>query len=127
MTVSRETIERRINDLPLHRRALLTWRLYRDPRVSPTLKRAIVFGALAYAVSPIDVIPDLFLGIGQVDDLGLLATLMFVLSSLLVKFAPDDVLASYLDGPTRGSTTNTRADRESWGDDDDIDVPFRVR
>lgn len=127
MTRSREAIQHSIDDLPLHRRAWLTWRLYRDPRVSPGLKRAITVGALAYVVSPIDVLPDLLLGIGQVDDLGILVGLVFLLSNLLVKFAPEDVLSSYLDG-TYGDTRAEAAEaRQPTDDDTDIDVPFRVR
>lgn len=127
MTSSRESVEHRIDDLPLHRRAWLTWKLYRDPRVSPMLKRAITVGALAYVISPIDVVPDLLLGIGQADDLGILAALVFVLSSLLVKFAPEDVLASYLDGTYREPEPRDRTARQPGDDDADIDVPFRVR
>ncbi len=127
MTRSREAIQHSIDDLPLLRRAWLTWRLYRDPRVSPGLKRAITVGALAYVVSPIDVLPDLLLGIGQVDDLGILVGLVFLLSNLLVKFAPEDVLSSYLDG-TYGDTRAEAAEaRQPTDDDTDIDVPFRVR
>lgn len=127
MTSSRESIEHHIDDLPLHRRAWLAWKLYRDPRVSPMLKRAITVGALAYVVSPIDVVPDLLLGIGQADDLGILAVLVIVLSNLLVKFAPEDVLASYLDGTYREPEPDDRATRQSRDEDADIDVPFRVR
>lgn len=127
MTRSREAIQHSIDDLPLHRRAWLTWRLYRDPRVSTGLKRAITVGALAYVVSPIDVLPDLLLGIGQADDLGILVGLVFLLSNLLVKFAPEDVLSSYLNG-TYGDTRAEAAEaRQPTDDDTDIDVPFRVR
>ncbi|HEV2066590.1 MAG TPA: DUF1232 domain-containing protein, partial [Thermomicrobiales bacterium] len=105
MRSSRESLQQRIDALPLHRRAWLTWKLYRDPHVSPMLKRTITIGALAYVASPIDILPDVLLGIGQVDDLGILAGMVFMLSSLLVKFAPEEVLLNYLDGtydaPTR--------------------------
>ncbi len=127
MTRSREVIQHSIDDLPLHRRAWLTWRLYRDPRVSPGLKRAITVGAFAYVVSPIDVLPDLLLGIGQVDDLGILVGLVFLLSNLLVKFAPEDVLSSYLDGTYRDTRGEATEARQPTDDDADIDVPFRVR
>ncbi len=127
MTRSREAIQHSIDDLPLHRRAWLTWRLYRDPRVSPGLKRAITVGALAYVVSPIDVLPDLLLGIGQVDDLGILVGLVFLLSNLLVKFAPENVLSSYLDGTYRDTRGEATEARHPTDDDADIDVPFRVR
>lgn len=127
MTTSRDTIQQSIDNLPIHRRAWITWKLFRDPRVSPGLKRAIIFGAAAYVLSPVDVIPDLFLGVGQLDDLGLVVGLMFLLSNLLVRFAPEDVLSGYLEGTYGGSDPDGRGARRSTSDDDDIDVPFRVR
>ena len=39
---------------------------------TPTWARGVVFGALAYFVSPIDAIPDVTPGIGFTDDLGVL-------------------------------------------------------
>lgn len=49
----------------------LLWRVARDPRVSWQAK-AVAAGAMAYVVSPLDVIPDVIPGIGKVDDLFLL-------------------------------------------------------
>ncbi len=46
----------------------LTWRLLRDPRV-PLWLKAIPPAMVLYVVSPIDFIPDFFLGLGQLDDL----------------------------------------------------------
>lgn len=36
-------------------------------------KFAIVLGCLLYVISPIDLVPDLILGLGQLDDLGAIA------------------------------------------------------
>ncbi len=47
----------------------------RDPRV-PWGAKAVAGGAMAYVVSPIDVIPDFLPGVGQLDDLFLLARAM---------------------------------------------------
>lgn len=52
--------------------AKLGYRLMKDPRV-PVKNRAFVAGALAYAVSPVDVIPDFVPLLGQLDDILLLA------------------------------------------------------
>ncbi|MBL8120644.1 MAG: DUF1232 domain-containing protein, partial [Anaerolineae bacterium] len=49
----------------------LTWRLLRDPRV-PMITKLIPFLGLVYVVSPIDIIPDLIIGLGQLDDLGII-------------------------------------------------------
>ncbi|MCB9450802.1 MAG: DUF1232 domain-containing protein [Anaerolineaceae bacterium] len=50
---------------------LLTWRLLRDPRV-PLWTKSIAFLGVIYILSPLDFIPDVFLIIGQLDDLGIL-------------------------------------------------------
>jgi uncharacterized membrane protein YkvA (DUF1232 family) len=65
----------------------LTWRLLRDPRV-PTLTKAIPVGAILYVLSPFDLIPDFFIGIGQIDDIGLLIGAMRLFESA----CPEDVV-----------------------------------
>jgi uncharacterized membrane protein YkvA (DUF1232 family) len=49
----------------------LTWRLLRDRQV-PLAAKLVPLGIGAYILSPIDFIPDVILGLGQVDDLALL-------------------------------------------------------
>ena len=49
----------------------LLWRVARDPRV-PWMAKVVAGGAVAYVASPIDLIPDVIPGIGQLDDLFLL-------------------------------------------------------
>lgn len=53
----------------LYQHAKLAIRLWREPRV-PALLKAIPFFALLYVVSPIDIVPDILPGLGQLDDLG---------------------------------------------------------
>lgn len=53
------------------RNARLVWRLLRDKRVSLWLK-AIVPGTIIYLLSPIDIVPDALLGLGQLDDLAII-------------------------------------------------------
>jgi uncharacterized membrane protein YkvA (DUF1232 family) len=48
----------------------LWWRLIQDPRV-PLLAKLAVPLALLYVVSPIDIIPDYIVGLGQLDDLAI--------------------------------------------------------
>ena len=48
----------------------LWWRLMQDPRV-PLLAKLAVPLALLYVVSPIDIIPDYIVGLGQLDDLAI--------------------------------------------------------
>ena len=73
----------------------LAWRLFRDPRVSPRLKTYVPVLCALYVLLPIDLIPDVLLGIGQVDDLGLIGLAMAVLT-LALKFAPREIVAEHL-------------------------------
>jgi uncharacterized membrane protein YkvA (DUF1232 family) len=73
--------------------ARLLWGLARDPRVSKADK-AIVAGALVYTVLPADLIPDWVPGLGEVDDLVLVALAL----SRLLNNAGEDVLLDHWDG-----------------------------
>ena len=50
----------------------LVWRLLNDARVSG-FPKLIIPAAILYVLSPIDLMPDLALGLGQLDDLGVVA------------------------------------------------------
>ena len=50
---------------------VLTWRLFRDPRVPLWSKIIPVIGVI-YVLSPLDLIPDIIIGLGQLDDLGII-------------------------------------------------------
>ena len=62
-------------------RIVLAWRLFRDRRV-PLPPKAIPTLSVAYAISPLDIIPDWLLGPGHIDDLivALLGTWFFVVA-----------------------------------------------
>ncbi|OAI51757.1 hypothetical protein AYO46_07400 [Betaproteobacteria bacterium SCGC AG-212-J23] len=60
----------------------------RDPR-TPWYAKLIVAGCVAYALSPVDVIPDFIPVIGLVDDLIFIPIAL----ALAVRFIPDEVLA----------------------------------
>jgi uncharacterized membrane protein YkvA (DUF1232 family) len=68
----------------------LGWRLMLDARV-PTKTKVIPLVALAYVISPIDLIPDIFPLLGQLDDLGLFFTAL----SVFINLAPADVTAEH--------------------------------
>ncbi len=74
----------------------LTWRLLRDPRV-PALTKAIPIGALIYVLSPFDLIPDFILGLGQIDDIGLLLASIRLFESA----SPEDVVREHKDDMKR--------------------------
>jgi len=71
----------------------LLWGLARDPRVSKADK-AIVVGALAYAALPADLIPDWIPGLGEIEDVLLVALAL----SRLLTHAGDEVLADHWEG-----------------------------
>lgn len=99
--------------------ARLAWRLLRDPGV-PLLLKAIPLLAMAYLVSPLDFVPDIFPIVGQLDDLGvlILATELFVgwCPAPLVDFHRSAIAGrrTYRPGPPSGTA-----------DGDVIDAEFR--
>ena len=54
----------------LVRQLRLVWRLLKDSRIS-LFPKLIPLAAVAYIISPIDLLPDFVLGLGQVDDVGI--------------------------------------------------------
>ena len=71
--------------------ARVVWGLMRDPRVPVPLKGLLV-GALAYLISPLDIVPDAIPVIGQADDL----TVLLLVLDLFIRNAPDDVRAEHM-------------------------------
>lgn len=110
---------------------VLSWRLYRDPRVSNWLKRLPIVMALIYLVVPFDLIPDVFVGVGQLDDLGVMG-LMALSLTWLPRFAPRDVVEEYRSdsrGQSAGYGDTQRSERAGTQDaaGNVIDPPFTVR
>lgn len=68
----------------------LVWRLLIDARV-PTLPKLIIPLALLYLLSPVDLVPDLMLGLGQLDDVGVLALAV----ALFIEFCPREVVEEH--------------------------------
>ena len=68
----------------------LSWALLLDSRV-PWVLKLIPLGAVAYVISPIDLIPDFLLGLGQLDDLGIILAALRVFNSM----APADIVAEH--------------------------------
>ena len=71
----------------------LVARLSRDPRVPARAKR-VAAALAAYAVSPVDLIPDVIPVVGLADDLLAVAVALAV----LIEAAPDEVVAEHWDG-----------------------------
>lgn len=104
--------------------ARLAWRLLRDSRV-PAWVKLIPAAAVAYLVSPIDLVPDLVIpGLGQMDDLAIL----LLSAKALVDFSPAEVVREHL-GQVRGKklrTPSAGAGAEMHPGEEYIDATYRV-
>jgi len=92
---------------------VLAIRLYRDPRVSARLKSIVPLLAALYVVSPVDFIPDFLLGVGQVDDLGMLGLAIFAGLKLIRRFAPSGVVDQHLSAMGLRPDASTRATNDA--------------
>lgn len=68
----------------------LVWQLMLDARV-PFFPKLIVPLIILYVLSPLDVIPDVILVLGQLDDIALL----FFGTKLFINLCPPDVVAEH--------------------------------
>ena len=74
----------------------LVIRLLRDPRIEPSLKKQLLVVS-AYVISPIDLIPDVFLPIGLLDDAVAMAIVLSRISRMMGQ-AGEDLLREYWEG-----------------------------
>lgn len=91
------------------RDARLTWRLLKDSRV-PGWAKLIPVAGLLYILSPVDILPDVLIGLGQLDDLGLALMAM----RLFISSSPEDVVRRHLAemASIRGSYQVIREDKD---------------
>lgn len=75
----------------LVRQIRLAWRLFKDRRVPWPLK-LIPPAAFLYIFFPIDVLPDLGLGLGQLDDIAIVLLSL----KLFIELAPAEVVQEHL-------------------------------
>jgi uncharacterized membrane protein YkvA (DUF1232 family) len=88
MTSGSPNLNQRVNTLTgLVHGARLVWRLLQDPRVPGWIKLVPLF-TLIYLISPIDLVPDVLVGPGQLDDLSILLLGLWV----FLRLVPQDVL-----------------------------------
>lgn len=64
---------------------MLTWRLMLDRRVPFWTKLAVILPIL-YVISPLDFIPDVILGLGQLDDIGLILAGMRLFETIVPEY-----------------------------------------
>ncbi len=67
----------------------IAWRLLWDNRV-PMSTKAIPVLVVLYVLSPIDIIPDFIVGLGQLDDLAIL----LLGTQLFISMSPQDIVRS---------------------------------
>jgi uncharacterized membrane protein YkvA (DUF1232 family) len=75
----------------LVRQARLAWHLFWDPRV-PLPPKLIPPAVLIYVLSPIDIIPDLTLGLGQLDDMAV----VLLGIKLFIELCPTELVREHL-------------------------------
>jgi uncharacterized membrane protein YkvA (DUF1232 family) len=95
----------------LLRQFRLVWMLLQDSRV-PLWAKAIVPLSVLYLISPVDFIPDVALGLGQLDDLGVILLGM----TLFVKMCPPNIVEYYQSRLEYGPDQHSEA----------IDTTYRV-
>jgi uncharacterized membrane protein YkvA (DUF1232 family) len=103
-------------------RVRLTFRLLRDEQVPVWMKAAVPAIALIYLLMPIDLIPDVILGLGQIDDLSVLGISMFAMTRVLPRLAPRERVAEHL-AWMRGAR---RHDPQRGNEPTVIETSFRV-
>lgn len=72
----------------LFKRIKVLYKYVLDPTVS-IFKKLLVIGALIYVFSPLDLIPEIVLGIGLVDDIVLFVFLITMISDELDRYIDD--------------------------------------
>jgi uncharacterized membrane protein YkvA (DUF1232 family) len=70
----------------------LIWRLLKDGRV-PSWLKMIIPATLLYLLFPVDIVPDIAPGLGQLDDI---AVILLGLK-LFVEMCPDEIVRQHLD------------------------------
>jgi len=74
----------------IYEKLKLVWGLYKDERISKWQKMVLLVG-VAYAVIPIDLIPDFIPGLGMVDDI----IVLLLVSDWFIKLCPPDIVEEH--------------------------------
>ena len=77
--------------LAFRRNIRLAWRLARDPRV-PLRTKLILPAAVGYLLFPVDLLPDFFPAVGQIDDF----TMILLSLMAFLRLAPSSVVRDHL-------------------------------
>jgi len=106
------------------RRLRLVWRLLFDPRV-PLWLKMIVPASLVYVISPIDFLPDVLVGLGQLDDLAVI----IVSTGLFVDLCPPHLVREHMEALM--SEANWRVEpgaaQEPTSGPQIVDAPYEIK
>lgn len=100
----------------LMRNANLAWHLLLDPRVS-ILAKMVPAAALVYVISPIDLIPDWIVGLGQLDDIAV----VLLSIRLFIAMCPPEVVQWY-----RNQLGQQEPPKSDTSDGQTVDSTYRV-
>jgi uncharacterized membrane protein YkvA (DUF1232 family) len=89
------------------KQARLVLRLLKDGRV-PIWPKLIIPGVIAYILSPIDLLADPILGLGQIDDVAVL----LIGLKMFIELCPADIVREHLDALSSVVTGSYRVVRE---------------
>ena len=104
--------------------ARLVWRLLRDPDVSSWLKM-IPPASLLYLLFPFDFLPDLALGLGQLDDIAIILLGL----KLFIELCPQEIVRRHLREMSSVSGSYRVVDEEPTQEPAPsayIEAPYRV-
>jgi len=111
-----------VSDILRHLR--LVWRLLFDPRV-PLWLKMIVPASLIYVISPVDFMPDVIVGLGQLDDLAAI----IVGTKLFVDLCPPHIVREHTEALM--SEANWRVEprpvRDSSSGPQIVDAPYEIK
>lgn len=107
----------------LMNRGRLAFRLIKDARV-PIYLKAIPAMALLYVVSPLDFIPDVAIGLGQLDDIGVILAGIEGFIALCPQYVVDEHLAE-INGISSYTATGSDAPHARAGET--IDGEYHVK
>ena len=96
--------------------------------MSYVLKAIVPVLAALYVLSPVDLIPDFLIGLGQVDDLGVLGLLTLAAVALIRRLAPRSVVEEHLAAMNLLFDADIVDDRQARPNDQErvIDASFTV-
>jgi uncharacterized membrane protein YkvA (DUF1232 family) len=94
----------------------LVWRLLVDSRV-PLFPKLILLVAAIYVISPIDLIPDVILGLGQMDDVAI----VFLAIALFIELCPRAIVEEH-----RAAIAAESGGPVKRSDEEVVDGAFRV-